>query len=70
MTPIDQHMHRIVAEVFYDLQQASADCGEPLCAQGLADYLGDRAHDELPAYRALPYAERSALALRVAQEYL
>ena len=67
---MEQLMRRIVNEVFYDLQQASAECGEELCAEGLADYLGDRMHDESAEYRSMPYPKRRAVALRVAQEYV
>ena len=63
-------MRRIVNEVFYDLQQASAEVGEDLDAEGLADYLGDRMHDDSAEYRSLPYEERRAIALSVAKEFL
>ena len=67
---MEQQMRRIVNEVFYDLQQASREVGEELCAEGLADYLGDRMCDDSAEYRGLPYPERRAVALRVAQEFV
>lgn len=63
-------IRQIINEVFYDLQQASADCGEDLCAEGLADYIGDRMYDDCPEYRAMPYESRRALAVKICKEYV
>ena len=65
-----QKMHAYVHEVFHDLEAASAECGETLCAEGLADAIGDHMHDTSDEYRALPYEERHALALSVARQYV
>ncbi len=67
---MEQMLRRIVNEVFYDLQQASAECGEELCAEGLADYLGDRMHDDSAEYRATPYEQRRKMTLKIAREYV
>ena len=66
---MEQRMREIVAEVYYDLEAAVAEVGEELDAETLADTLGDRMFDESEEYRALPYAERRAMTLRVAQLY-
>jgi hypothetical protein len=58
-----QMMHKAVNDCFYDLQQACADCGEPLCAEGLADFLEDRMYD-------LNVKSTRALALSVARQYV
>ena len=65
-----QKMNAYVHEVFYDLEAACQECGESLCAEGLADAIGDHMHDTSAEYRALPYNERRALALSVAQQYV
>ena len=66
---MEQVMRRFVEECFYDLQAACAECGEELDAEGLADFLGDRMHDESAEYRAMPWEQRRAMTLRVAQQY-
>ena len=66
---MEQRMREIVQEVYYDLEAAVAEFGEELDAETLADTLGDRMHDESAEYRSLPYAERRAMTLRVAQLY-
>ena len=63
---MEQQMREIVADVYWDLQEA---CGEDLDAESLADCIGDRMHDLSAEYRAMPYAERRAMTLRVAGEY-
>lgn len=63
---MEQQMCEIVQEVFYDLQ---AELGDDLDAECLADTIGDRMIDESAEYRALSYAQRRTLALRVAQQY-
>ena len=67
---MEQMMRRFVQECFYDLQAACEGCGEELDAEGLADFLGDRMHDESAEYRAMPYEQRHALALKVAKQYV
>jgi hypothetical protein len=67
---MEQRMRQLVEECFYDLEQACAEAGEPLCAEGLADFLGDRMHDESAEYRALPWEQRRAKALKVARNYV
>ena len=66
---MEQMMREFVQECFYDLQAACEGCGEELDAEGLADFLGDRMHDESAEYRAMPWDERRAITLRVAQLY-
>ena len=62
---MEQQMRRIVEECYSDL----AECGD-LCAESLADFVGDRMHDESAEYRALPYAQRRAITLQVARDYI
>ena len=66
---MEQRMREIVAEVYYDLEMACAECGEELDAESLADTIGDRMFDESAKYRSMPWAERRAMTLRVAQLY-
>lgn len=66
---MEQRMREIVAEVYYDLEAACAEFGEELDAESLADTIGDRMHDESAEYRAMPWDERRAITLRVAQLY-
>jgi hypothetical protein len=67
---MEQQIRRIINEVHYDLEQACAEAGEPLCAESLADYICDRMHDESAEYRAMPYAKRRAFAVRICKEYV
>ena len=62
---MEQQMRRIVEECYYDLAQ----CGD-LSAESLADFVGDRMHDESAEYSALPYAQRRAMTLQVARDYI
>ena len=62
---MEKQMRRIVEECYYDL----AECGD-LCAESLADFVGDRMSDESAEYRALPYAQRRAITLQVARDYI
>ena len=66
---MENQMRQIVQEVFCDLEAACAECGETLDAESLADTIGDRMHDESAEYRAMPWDERRAITLRVAQQY-
>ena len=66
---MEQRMREIVQEVYYDLLEAVGACGEELDAETLADTIGDRMHDESAEYRAMPYDQRRAITLRVAQQY-
>ena len=63
---MEQRMREIVQEVYYDLVEA---CGEELDAETLADTIGDRMCDESLEYRSMPYEERRAITLRIAQQY-
>ena len=66
---MEQRMREIVQEVFFDLEAACAEFGETLDAESLADTIGDRMHDESAEYRAMPWEQRRAMTLRVAQQY-
>ena len=66
---MEHRMREIVQEVYMDLEAACAEFGESLDAESLADTIGDRMHDESAEYRAMPYAQRRALTLKVAQQY-
>ena len=66
---MEQRMREIVQEVFFDLEAACAECGEALDAESLADFIGDRMADESLEYRAMPWEQRRAMTLRVAQQY-
>ena len=67
---MEQQIRRIINDVFYDLEEACEFGGEPLCAEGLADCVGDRMYDESEAYRAMPYAQRRALTLKIAKSFV
>ena len=67
---MEQRMHQIIQEVFYDLEAACLECGEALDAEGLADTVGDRMCDESAEYRAMPWEERRALTLKVSKQYV
>ena len=64
-----QRMHELVQECFMDLEEACQSCGESLDAESLADFLGDRMYDESAEYRAMSYAQRREITLKVAQNY-
>jgi hypothetical protein len=67
---VTKMMHAAVNDCFYDLQQACADCGESLCAEGLADFLQDKMYDyNVQEYNSFSYEENRALALSVARNY-
>lgn len=66
---MQQQIRSIINDVFYDLQQACAEVGEDLDAEGLADTVCDRMFDSDPNYRKLPYEERRALVLGICKEY-
>lgn len=66
---MEQQMREIVQEVFYDLQAACEEFGDGLDAETLADTIGDRMCDQSAEYRAMPYEQRRAITLRVAQQY-
>lgn len=67
---MEQQIRNIINDVFYDLEAACAEVGETLCAQGLADCVGDRMIDTSDEYRAMPYAQRRAFVLSVCQQYV
>ena len=67
---MEHKMHAYVNDVFHDLEQACQECGESLCAEGLADAIGDHMYDISAEYRAMPYEERRAIALSVAKQYV
>ena len=64
---MEQEIRQIINDVFYDLQEA---CGDSLDAETLADTVGDRMHDTSEEYRAMPYAQRRALTLKIAGSYV
>ena len=67
---MEQEMRQIINDVFSDLEAACAEVGESLDAEDLADCVGDRMHDTSEEYRAMPYAQRRALTLKVCQQYV
>ena len=67
---MEQKIRSIINDVFNDLAEACEFGGEPLCAEGLADCVGDRMYDESEEYRAMPYAQRRALTLKIAGAYV
>lgn len=66
---MEQKMRQIINDCYMDLEAACAECGEGLDAESLADFVGDRMCDESPEYRAMPWEERRAMTLRIAQQY-
>ena len=67
---MEKRMREIVAEVYWDLEAAVAECGEELDAETLADTLGDRMHDESEEYRNTPWQKRREMTLQIAREYV
>lgn len=67
---MEQQIRQIINDVYSDLEAALAECGETLCAEGLADCVGDRMHDLSEEYRSMPYPQRRALVLQVCQQYV
>jgi len=63
-------IRQIIADIHCDLFAACAEVGETLDAEGLADAVGDRMHDESEEYRNMPYEQRRAIVLRIAREYV
>lgn len=61
-----QQITQIINEVYSDLAQA---CGDDFDAENLADYVGDRMHDESAEFRALPYAQKRTLVLDICKNY-
>ncbi len=66
---MEQQIRQIINDVYWDLEATMVECGETLDAEGLADCVGDRMHDNCAEYRAMPYAQRRAMTLRIAQQY-
>ena len=66
---MEQQMRRIVEECYTDLAESCAQFGEELDAESLADFLGDRMHDDSAEYRAMPWEQRRALTLKIAKQY-
>ena len=66
---MENQMRQIVQDCFMDLEAACQECGEQLDAESLADFIGDRMCDESAEYRAMPYAKRRALTLKIARQY-
>jgi len=62
-------MRNIIEEVYSDLEAACAEMGETLDAESLADCVGDRMCDTSAEYRAMPYAQRRAIVLKIARLY-
>jgi len=48
---MEELMEELVQESLWDLEAAVESTGEPLDAQGLADFLGDKMMDVSPEYR-------------------
>ena len=67
---MEQEIRQVINEVFYDLEAACNDCGETLCAEGLADSVGDQMYDRNEEYRAMPYEQRRALTLKISKLYV
>ena len=67
---MEQQIRSIISDIYLDLEAAVAECGEELDAETLADSVGDRMFDDVPEYRAMPYAERRALVLNLCKQYV
>ena len=67
---MENMMRQLINDVFYDLEQTCAECGETLDAEILADVLGDRMYDMSEEYRNTPWEVRRAMTLQVAQQYV
>ena len=67
---MEQQMRQLVNDLFSDLEEACAACGEKLDAETLADTLGDRMMDLSSEYRSTPWEVRRALTLQIAREYV
>jgi len=67
---MEELMEELVQESLWDLEAAVESTGEPLDAQGLADFLGDKMMDVSPEYRAMDSWQRWELALKVARKYI
>lgn len=67
---MENMMRQLVNDVFYDLEEACASCGEKLDAETLADTLGDRMYDMSEEYRNTPWEKRRAMTLHIAQQYV
>jgi hypothetical protein len=65
-----QQMIKYINDVFMDLEAACQECGESLCAEGLADAVGDHMYDTSAEYRAMPYDQRRAITLQLCQQYV
>lgn len=63
-------IRQIITDIYCDLSAACDEVGETLDAEGLADAVGDRMHDESEEYRSMPYEKRRAIVLRIAREYV
>jgi DNA-binding GntR family transcriptional regulator len=66
---IKRTAHRIINEIYSDLEAACAEFDEQLDAESLADSVGDRLHDELAEYGEMPYTERRAIVMSVCKQY-
>ncbi len=67
---MEQQMREIIQQVFADVKLVCDEAGYPLDAEGLADVVGDRMHDDCVEYRNMPYLGRRALLLRVCSDYV
>ena len=67
---MENQIRQYINDVFYDLEQACAESGESLCAEGLADAVGDHMYDVSAEYRAMPYDQRRAMTIRITQQYV
>lgn len=66
---MQQQIRQIINDIYPDLSEAIAACGEELDAESLADSVGDRMFDTSEEYRAMPYEQRRAMTLKIAREY-
>lgn len=67
---MEQQIHSIIQEIFYDLQACCEEAGERLCAEGLTDAVGDRMHDDNAEYRTMPYEQRRAMVFKICRQYI
>ena len=67
---MEQQIRQIINDIYSDLEAAVAECGETLCAESLADSVGDRMYDYSEEYRNTPWAVRRAMTMQIASEYV
>jgi hypothetical protein len=67
---MEQKIHSIIQEIFYDLQACCEGVGEDLCTEGLTDAVCDRMHDESAEYRAMVWEKRRAVVRKICRQYI